>query len=209
MTKKVKIATGIVTLFYVSGFIGMAIPESRDWFLTLTPLNLLVTAGLYLWANDSYDRNIVLSFVTIFLIGFFVEVVGVKTGLLFGTYKYGAPLGWKLWEVPLTIGINWFLLALSSYAICKSVVKNNLLVILFASLIMTLVDVLIEPVAIALDFWSWELVKPPLQNYAMWFMVSAVIHTLLCFIKPNVKTAPAYLILASQIVFFGALLLVL
>ena len=39
-----------------------------------------------------------------------VELVGTKTGMLFGDYSYGKVLGPALQGVPLIIGINWFIM---------------------------------------------------------------------------------------------------
>jgi putative membrane protein len=36
-------------------------------------------------------------------------MLGVHTGILFGNYKYGNALGLKLNDVPILIGINWFI----------------------------------------------------------------------------------------------------
>lgn len=207
MTIKIKVATGIIALFYISGVIGILIPSSREWFLSYTPLNLVLTACLYVWANDVIDKKIMLAFVFTFLAGFFIEVAGVHTGMLFGEYTYGQPLGWKLWDVPLTIGINWFLLSLSSYSLSKHYINNKILVPICGALIMTLLDVLIEPVAIELDFWSWSLVTPPLQNYFMWFIVALFIHSFLEFIRPKTNVMMAIIILSSQLFFFGVLFL--
>jgi uncharacterized membrane protein len=38
-----------------------------------------------------------------------------------------------------------------------------------AALLMVALDVLIEPVAVALDFWQWENAVIPIQNFVMWF----------------------------------------
>ena len=43
------------------------------------------------------------------LIGFIFEIIGVKTGLIFGHYKYCNGLGTKVFDVPLIISLNWAL----------------------------------------------------------------------------------------------------
>jgi putative membrane protein len=45
--------------------------------------------------------------------GFFIEAIGVNTGLIFGNYVYKTTLGWKFLETPLIIGVNWILLTCS------------------------------------------------------------------------------------------------
>ena len=81
-------------------------------FLSLTPFNPLLTLGIFLWANRDLSKSLILSFIISFLIVFGVEVTGVHIGKLFGYYQYRTALSLKLFEVPLIIGINWFLLAI-------------------------------------------------------------------------------------------------
>jgi putative membrane protein len=41
---------------------------------------------------------------------------------------------------------------------------------------MVIIDVSLEHVAVALDFWSWENDSIPLQNYIAWFVVAFLMH---------------------------------
>ena len=44
----IKISLGILLLVHVSGLIGILSPYS-DWFLSYTPLNLLITAAILIY----------------------------------------------------------------------------------------------------------------------------------------------------------------
>ena len=48
---------------------------------------------------------------------------------------------------------------------------------------MVLLDIMIEPVAIELDFWQWEGGNIPLQNYLMWFIVALFMNWIISFNK--------------------------
>ena len=144
-------------------------------------------------------------FVIIFSIGFWVEVIGVKTGALFGVYEYGETLGFKLFEVPLLIGVNWFLLAVSSFEIVSYIVKNKYVIIALSASLMVLLDFLIEPVAIQLDFWSWQNGIIPVQNYLMWWIVSVVMQFIIYSKKMVFNTSICVAIFLSQILFFTIL----
>ena len=50
--------------------------------------------------------------------------------------------------------------------------------VLLTALLMVGLDVMIEPVAIALDFWQWSGGNIPLQNYVAWFITAALLAAL-------------------------------
>lgn len=75
--------------------------------------------------------------------------------------------------------------------------------------LMTSLDYLVEPVAIKLDFWNWENEIIPLQNYLMWFIKSIFIHGLIYFFRPKINTKVSFIIIGTQLIFFGVLNLVL
>lgn len=200
---------GLLLLFYFFGLLGMALPEYRDFFLPLTPLNLLLTLVVFYKVNNNFSGKFLVLSAAIFLIGFSVEAVGVATGVLFGSYEYGAPFGFKIFETPLMIGVNWLFLALSTYGIVQHFTKKAFLLILVPPLLMTGLDVLVEPIAIKLDFWSWENDVIPFQNYVMWFITSLAIHSIVYFFKPTINAKISFVILAVQVFFFGVLNLIL
>jgi putative membrane protein len=194
----------IILLFHVSGRIGMQ-TSSKEWFLTLTPLNLLVSF-LVLVRHEHYTsiRFILFTFSILFL-GFFVEVVGVNTGLIFGQYSYGPVLGFKIFNTPLMIGFNWFIMVF-----CVGVILEKLkLAVLFKALIgaaiMTLCDYIIEPVAIALNFWSWFETTIPIQNYIAWYLFSFLFLLIFYYSKIEKTSKVAPWLLAIQMIFFLSL----
>ena len=126
-------------------------------------------------------------FASVFVIGYTAEFLGVNYQILFGDYSYGASLGVKLFEVSVTIGCNWLLLALISQALMKRVFVNKWLVIIFSSLLMVLIDLYIEPVAPLLDFWEFNENIVPFSNYRDWFMVALIIQFILSFRNAQVN----------------------
>jgi uncharacterized membrane protein len=203
---KYMIAVGILLPVYAVGFFGLidTSAEVHTLFLALTPWNLILTTMLLLWFHQDWRPKFIFSGITIVLAGYFVEVAGVHTGIIFGPYHYGNTLGWQIGEVPWIIGLNWFLLIYTVSAVLKYV-QNKLAFAGLGALILTGLDGLIEPVAIRLDFWQWETSGIPLQNYIAWFLVSFLF--LLFFKKYNgrVNNKLASLVLAVQFTFFAAL----
>lgn len=203
------IAIALLAIFYLVGIFGLSNPQWQPLFLSLTPFNLLLTLGVFFWANESLNKNLILSFIITFIIGYGVEVAGVHTGVLFGIYQYGSALGLKLLDVPLLIGVNWFLLAIASRGIVEKISKNRYVQIVLAALLMVFLDILIEPVAIQLDFWSWENNVIPLQNFAMWFITAIAIQYILNKLKPHLNIVICLGVYITQLVFFGILNLIL
>lgn len=200
---------GLLLLFYFFGLLGMSLEAYRNLFLTFTPLNLFITLIVFYKVNqDTSKKFIVLSFL-VFLIGFSVEAIGVATGILFGNYAYGNPFGFKIFDTPLMIGVNWLFLAFCSHGIVQSFTKKALWLILLPAIIMTSLDFLVEPVAMKLDFWNWENGIIPIQNYVMWFITSIFIHGLIYFFRPKINTKISFVIMSVQVIFFGILNLVL
>jgi putative membrane protein len=159
-------------------------------FSRLTPLNLLLMLGLILYTQPGKNRAFYVFMITIMILGFVSEVIGTSTGMLFGQYSYGEVLGVKLFNVPLIIAVNWFLViyccAISIHMLLSGVVQRladrlgtkppalQFITIVFdGAVLATLFDWIIEPVAIRLGYWQWA-GKIPLYNYISWFLVSGL-----------------------------------
>lgn len=200
------VAAVLLSAFYVVGFIGLSDPlgERYSEFLSLTPLNLVMTTAVLLGFHRGWSLSFVISALLVMLTGFFMEVAGVHTGLVFGEYAYGKTLGWKLIDVPLTIGLNWFLLVYL-IAVVLDRLRDPWVFALAGALMMTVLDVLIEPVAIRLDFWSWSGNSIPLQNYIAWYLLSLVLFRFFRWRHERVENAMAPVVLAIQYLFFIAL----
>jgi len=197
-------AIALVLILHAVGLLALASPLAH-WVLPLTPLNLLLTAGAMVLFQQHLDRRTVALALLLGTLGYFVEVLGVWTGRVFGEYSYGEVLGLKVLNVPLLIGLNWAMLV---FAIGVPMARTPLPVwakVLLSSVAMVALDMLIEPVAIHLGFWSWEQVAVPLQNYLAWGGVSALFFTLF-FTRPIQRENPvARYVLLSQVLFFGGL----
>lgn len=199
----------ILFIFYVVGIIGIGLESSRSLFALLTPFNLLLTFGLILWVNGDYGREFWLAFAFIFLIGYTVEVAGIHTGKLFGEYAYGPALGWQVLSVPVIIGINWFILAFASRGTAMLITPNAWTQVLIASFLMVILDFVMEPVAINLDFWAWDAREIPWQNYLMWFGTALTMQYILTVWNAGIHRTFGLVVLAVQFFFFGILNLIL
>lgn len=194
----------VVPLMHLAGIVGLQLSLSESLFKALVPFHLLCSLILLLIFHENWNRSAVIFCVFTYLVGFSVEALGVHTGVIFGHYHYGETLGTKLIDIPLTIGINWLALIYSTGIVMEKIKGNSFFKLIIAAAAIVGIDVLIEPVAIRLDFWSWENGWIPLQNYLAWYIVAfgllAFFH-FSNFIKQN-RLAPLFLL--CQVAFFLA-----
>jgi len=198
------IARILIVALYVVGIIGLSIPEYRDLFLRLTPVQLLTSLFLILAFHRGWSDAFPIFAAAAFWIGFGAEVIGIHTGYLFGDYVYGPTLGPMLWEVPIIIGVNWFILAYCT-GIVFSKISNDYYAAFLGATAMTALDYIMEPVAVVLDMWYWKFEVIPASNFVGWFGIAFVIHFI--FRKANFeKSNPlAALLLISMVLFFAIL----
>jgi putative membrane protein len=181
----------------------------RDLFVAFTPLNLLLMFMLLVWNEPALTLPWYLGFALALLTGIGSEMIGVNTGLLFGSYVYGDVLGTKIMGVPILIGLNWFCIVYCSYISVGMFFREGQLggtvTAILAGLVATCFDWIMEPVAMKLGFWQWEGNAIPFFNYASWWAIAAAVAYVFyqLHLKSNNRFAP--ILLLVQALFFIAL----
>ena len=104
-----------------------------------------------------------------------MEVLGVNTGFPFGEYTYGQNLGFKLFNTPLIMGLNWVMLIYCSAGVVQ-LHHNKFIQAAIAATFLLLYDLNLEPVAIEIGLWCWDLVSIPIENYISWFFIAYAMH---------------------------------
>jgi len=206
----------LALLFHGTGVLGILFTPYKDLFVSSTPLVLLFM--FYLLANTQLKaiKNFLLSFAIAFVISMGTEIIGVNTGLLFGQYQYGPVLGPKILGVPWLIGLNWFVIVYcsgsflihslelmkSKFNIRVTATSSTAMVVLGGAAMATFFDFILEPVAVKLNFWTWNNGDIPLYNYLCWFLVSAVLLRINLQLKQVNAHVFASSLLIIQAVFF-------
>lgn len=192
-----------MVLFHLVGLYGFLTPSLEALFISLVPFHLLLMLGLLIYSTNDFSKNIRIFAFIIYLAGFLIELIGVNTGLIFGNYSYGDALGFKLWNTPLLIGVNWLILVYSTGVLLESFnLKSTLVFSLIGALILLGIDFLIEPVAIHFDYWSWAGGEIPLQNYIGWYIFSFLLFFVFRGLDFNKKNKAAIVLLITQLGFF-------
>lgn len=216
---KFEIATVTAVFFHSIGLIGLLFFD-KSFFLAATPVNLLLSFALLVWTQTGKNISFFLFLLICFGIGISVEIIGVNTGILFGDYAYGNVLAFKVKNVPLLIGINWFIIiyccGISIHTLLMKAINRiaadtgkspmalkALSVIIDGATLAVFFDWLMEPVAVKLGYWIWKGDGSiPMFNYICWFVVSILLLTVFHFAKFNKQNKFAVNLLLIQAMFF-------
>jgi putative membrane protein len=175
-------------------------------FMDLSWLSLLTSTSLLVYYNikEQKNKSILFALGIICVLGILVEIIGVVTGWPFGQYEYGGALGWSIMDVPIVIGLNWFLVIFGANAVAHLITGSSMIVrVILTALIAVFLDYLIEPVAIAYDMWFWELAGIPWSNYLAWGVIALIFAFVIeFFMKDSRRSLGIELYLFLTIFFF-------
>lgn len=191
-----------MSLILAVGYVGFLIPYTRPLFARMTPLIVILGALILVWFQNGNNKRFYAWSSIIISLGFFVEVLGVNTGLIFGEYTYGNVLGIKLWGTPLLLGVNWFVVTYSSIGAIEELDTPMWIRIPLTGVLITAFDIVLEPIAIGLGMWSWSAESVPIQNYFAWFLIGVIftgLYHLFGLKAYNMSAGPVYL---SMFMFF-------
>lgn len=202
---------------YGVGITGMLIPYTRPLFMAITPVNLLVVTGLLFYSHSKWDARTIIVLAVVGIGSFFVEAIGVNTGIIFGEYSYGRTLGPALLNTPIMIGVNWIVLVYICHSIAVKLFEKlsgrstlavlytkapALLAAIVGALLMVTYDFVMEPSAISLDMWTWAGEGIPIQNYLAWYFFSFLFILFLGLSRVNTRNILALPVYLVQVAFF-------
>ncbi len=192
----------LLVIVYGVGLAGFFFSETQPIMNQLVWVNILFTFVTLFCYHKKWTKEFVFAGLMVALIGFLLEVIGVKTGYIFGYYQYGPALGYSLWDTPIMMMVNWITVIYITRQIAEMIAKDAFLVSCIAAILMVVMDYFIEPFAIKHGLWQWNNGLVPLHNYVGWLVSGIVIQYLyIRAIKypPNKLSLPVYLI---QLAFF-------
>lgn len=199
------IALAVVFVLHLVGLFGLN-SNYREIFEALTALNLLLAfVAVYIFHEGNRQARFYF-FITAFSCGMLVEIIGVQSGFPFGDYYYTKLLSISFMDVPLIIGVNWFILSYGLIALFNNVVPraNSWLKSAVAAMSMTFMDVLIEPFAIKHKLWVWVDNSVPFENYLSWFFISFVLFKIGFVILPEERNKVAVGVVCIFFAFFSS-----
>ncbi len=214
---KYQVATAIAILFHTIGFAGIVFFKN-NFILQSTPFNLLLMFGLLIWTQNEKNFFFYIFLLVTVVLGIVVEIIGVNTQLLFGNYSYGKILGVQIKNVPLIIGVNWFIIIyccgisihtllvkaidkVAAETATRPMALKAISIIVDGATLAVFFDWLMEPVAVQLGYWKWA-GDIPFYNYLCWFVISAILLTLFHFCTFSKHNKFAVHLLMIQVMFF-------
>ena len=203
---KTIICSIFIVMFHLVGLYGFLNSDLEKLFIALVPFHLLLMLSLLVISTNDFSFKMRVFAIFVYLAGFFIEVIGVNTGLVFGSYTYGEALGFKLFSTPLLIGVNWLILVYCTGVFLEQFkIKSSFFFSLLGALILLSLDFLIEPIAIRFDYWSWAGGQIPLQNYLGWYLFSFLLFWIFRGLDFQKQNKAAIVLLFAQVGFFLAL----
>lgn len=194
----------IIYIYFFAGVVWHLIPATKEIVVPFTSYGLYIFSILLLIVErNNLSLISILWFLFIVVTTFFIEVLGVKTGKVFGDYTYGNVLGIKILEVPVLIALNWGFVLIGIYSFVNKIkISSGFLKMVLISLVIVLFDLVLEPIAIKLNYWNWDQGYVPVQNYIAWFLIALYFSLVGMSFKISIDTKYISHYIFAQSMFF-------
>lgn len=192
----------LLVVLHVGMLVGLSQLSTQAIFTKLIPLNLLVTLGVMLYFQKHWNIRIILFCLATVVATFLIEVAGIKTGEVFGVFRFGKTLGPKLFDVPVIMGLTWLLLIYAVGVMMKNAKFSVWTNAAIGAAMMVMLDVLIEPVAFRYGMWSFHKNRVPLLNYFAWFVISYAFLSVILNLRAKLRNELAPYVFCVIVGFF-------
>jgi putative membrane protein len=161
-----------------------------DWIKSVIVFSM---CSMYLFWSIGNKKAIVFLIIAL-SVSFLLELIGVTAGYPLGiTYSYDKSFSpFNVFGLPVIVPINWAIINILGYSIVTSMLtlsgrnKPNanskkislVLLIILDALVVTSMDVILDPLRVAQGSWTWLEGGPfygvPISNYIGWFVVASI-----------------------------------
>jgi uncharacterized membrane protein len=144
-------------------------------------------------------RRTAVFFATSAIVSYLMEEIGVRTGLIYGTYHYSDLLGIKLGHVPVLIPLAWFMMIYPSWMVARALLSGVNTRSLsgvtalagVAAVVMTAWDVVMDPGMAAGGNWVWEhggaYFGVPRRNYLGWLLTTFLVYWIFALLRRGME----------------------
>lgn len=164
------------------------------------PVVAVVLFALPAYIGVLYQRGFLKGLAIIVILSVFALVSGtlaLKTGFPYGNFSYGDVLGHKLFgTTPWILAFAYPPILLAAFWLAGKFTETAWRIPLMA-IFVTLIDAVLDPAMVTLEFWKWENAGPfygvPIINFAGWLLnglvAGLILHKLWGKKSPTVSIA--------------------
>lgn len=164
-------------LFFAAAYFMVEFSEYTNTAISSIAIILIALPSYYYFTKKDKKKTL-LTILAISLFAITIETIGILTGFPYSQFYYNQ-LGYKIFGVtPWTVFFAFTPLVLGAIYYAKTLTKKTQLIFLFSIIILVATDLILDPVAVKLGFWTW--LNPgayydiPIQNYLGWIFSSLI-----------------------------------
>lgn len=176
MSLSVKITA--VILLIVGFFVGkVPLTPQMSWVSSIAILGFAAPT-LFAVYKAGIDRRIAVTLFALSMFALGIEATSILTGFPYSRFVYGDMIGGRVAGlVPWTVPFAWVPLVIGAPARLSTLRKHPLF-FLFCGLYLMAIDLLLDPAAVKLGFWTYQYGSAyydvPLQNFGGWVMTGTL-----------------------------------
>lgn len=176
MSLSVKITAAI--LLIVGFFVGkVPLTPQMSWVSSIAILGFAAPT-LFAVYKAAVDRRIIVTLVGLSIFALGIEATSILTGFPYSRFVYGDMIGGRVAGlVPWTVPFAWVPLVIGAPARLATLRKHPLF-FLFCGIYLMAIDLLLDPAAVKLGFWTYQYGSAyydvPLQNFGGWVMTGTL-----------------------------------
>ncbi len=213
MSLSVKITATI--LLIVGFFVGkVPLTPQMSWVPSIAILGFAAPT-LFAVFKAGIDKRIAVTLVALSVFALGIEATSILTGFPYSRFVYGDMIGGRVSGlVPWTVPFAWVPLVIGAPARLSTLRKHPLF-FLFCGIYLMAIDLLLDPAAVKLGFWTYQYGSAyydvPLQNFGGWVMTGTLASIVWTFafrrqiVAPLVSTLFLTCAFWSSVCFFKGL----
>ncbi len=204
---------GVVVLLIVSAFFTTAFPLTGKYQHVSVLFIILFALPCYFGLISTFGRaKAVFLILCMSLFALIVENVAIRTGFPYGRFSYNNIIGITIGSVPWTVGFAWTPILFGAFSLTRKLASRKSYVFRLCStaVLMTSLDVVLDPGSVGLGFWTWEnttgFYSVPWSNFLGWLLSSFVGAVVLEYVLKRLDVSSKKISDWTHSSFFGMLL---
>lgn len=188
----------IIVAFFVA---HIEINPQLSWISVIFIISLALPSylGLITWLGL---KKALITIFTLSIYALAIETFAIITGIPYSNFEYSSLIGMKiLGYTPFTVPFSFVPLFIGSIYLASLKSSNKFKIIILAAVFVLIADLVLDPAAVALNFWIWEtkgiFYGVPLMNFIGWVItgiIAALIFAGLLKDKINDSNKPKSLV---------------